>query len=136
MAGLSRNGRNKGYRYYDCSTRKKTGAKACSPGDLRADALEEAIADLMVDAYQDTGAFVAAAHQTYDNRALDVAPRGKRLGASKKELAKVQADIERLVSAIESATLAASSSVGERLTALEDQAKALRAEADQSTLDL
>lgn len=68
--GVSARGRSNRYRYYTCWNRNRRGRRACEAESVRADALERAVLDALVDLYAEPQALLdTAAQQTRDTGA-------------------------------------------------------------------
>lgn len=66
--GVSANSRTRRYRYYMCWTRNRYGAEACDADQVRADELEQAVMDALVDIYADPDALRDASAASRNRR--------------------------------------------------------------------
>ena|SRR5680860_573373 len=92
--GISANGRLGRYRYYACRSRQAKGKRACPAERVRADALERAVIDALLDAYNDIDLFqhtISEAVAELDNDLPDLA----------EELVSVEAQIRDKTAALD-----------------------------------
>jgi site-specific DNA recombinase len=124
--GVAAHGKRHRYRYYVCWTTQRYGKAACGAERLRADALEEAVLDALVDLYSDPEFITRALQAHLDAATLTVRQRHDELTATDAELAKTEAAVERYMHAFEAGTLTADI-FAERVRELGTKAKLLRA---------
>ena len=123
--GACATGKRHRYRYYVCSTRQRYGTKGCAGDRIRADELEGAVFDALVNLYNDPRLLLDAAEEAHrlnmaDSHRFDDELAGLRAGLRKAETA-----IERYMGAFENGTVT-EDMFGERVRHLGEQAAALR----------
>jgi site-specific DNA recombinase len=141
--GVSARGRSDRYRYYTCWNRNRRGRRACEAESVRADALERAVMDALVDLYAEPQALLdTAAQQTRDTSAT-TEQLDRDTAAVAAELRKVEAAIERWMAGFEEGTLSADTFAGrvrelgaraERLRARHAELQAIAAAANAATV--
>jgi len=123
--GACATGKRHRYRYYVCSTRQRYGTKGCTGDRLRADELEEAVFDALVELYSDPQLLLDAANEAHRLTEADSHQFDQELAAARAELRKTESAIERYMGAFESGAVT-EDMFGERVRHLGEQAAALR----------
>ncbi len=123
--GVSAHGRSERYRYYACWSRNRSGKKACTAENVRADALEKAVLDALVDLYADPDALLDAAAAQKRHTSATEARQADDAAAVAAELRKVEASIERWIAGFEDGTLSADT-FAHRVRELTERAERLR----------
>ncbi len=127
MLGTRATGRSKTYRYYTCFTRARYDSSTCDTPRLNADAVDAAVLHALGCFYRDQHALITDAISTaQQEHEAGHADRHAELAAVDTELNKVNAAIDRYLSAFERGTLD-EEMVADRLPALREQTKQLRA---------
>jgi site-specific DNA recombinase len=126
FTGTRATGRNATYRYYTCGGRQRYGTKSCAADRLPAEALDDAVLDSLLAAYEDTDLFAKAISEAQQRADLDESPHDAERAALQAELDKVERGIDRYLQAFESGTMP-EEVCGERVKALGANATALRA---------
>jgi site-specific DNA recombinase len=124
--GACATGKRHRYRYYVCSTRQRYGVKGCTGDRLRADELEEAVFDALVDLYSDPQLLLDAADEAHRLTEADSHQFDQELAAVRTELRKTESAIERYMGAFENGAVT-EDMFGERVRHLGEQTAALRA---------
>jgi site-specific DNA recombinase len=123
--GACATGKRHRYRYYVCSTRQRYGTKGCTGDRLRADELEDAVLDALVDLYSDPQLLLDAANEAHQLTKANSRQFDDELEAARAELRKTKSAIERYMSAFENGAVT-EDMFGERVRHLGEQAAALR----------
>jgi site-specific DNA recombinase len=126
FTGTRATGRNATYRYYTCGGRQRYGTKSCAVDRLQAEALDDAVLNSLLAAYEDTDLFGKAVAEAQQRADLDESPHDAERAALQAELDKVERGIDRYLQAFESGTMP-EEVCGERVKALGANATALRA---------
>ena len=126
FTGTRATGRNATYRYYTCGGRQRNGTKTCSSDRLPAGALDEAVVQSLLAAYEDTDLFANAVADAHGRAELGHARHEGELAALDAELAKVDAGIDRYLHAFETGAMP-EAICGTRVKDLSSQSTALRA---------
>lgn len=132
--GVSARGRSERYRYYTCWSRNRSGRQACEAESVRADALERAVLDALVDLYAEPTALLDAAARQKRHTGMTTARHEADAAAVAAELRKVEAAVDRWMAAFEEGSLTADSFAG-RVRGLTERAEALRARHAQLLAD-
>ncbi|GAA5110117.1 recombinase family protein [Haloechinothrix salitolerans] len=131
MLGTRATGRSKTYRYYTCFTRARYDSDKCDAKRLNADAVDAAVLHALGHFYRDQHALITdAISAAQAEHEAGHADRHAELAAVDTELNKVNAAIDRYLSAFERGTLD-EEMVADRLPALREQTKQLRARRDE-----
>jgi site-specific DNA recombinase len=125
LTGTAATGRNGTYRHYTCGSRQRLGNLACRAPRLPADALDKAVVEALVYSYEQVDPFEGAARRAKIHSGTSHERVAAEVATVVGELAKVEAAIERYLSAFENGTLA-EATCGERLRALGRRAADLR----------
>jgi len=123
--GACATGKRHRYRYYVCSTRQRYGTKGCAGDRIRADELEGAVFNTLVDLYSDPRLLLDAANEAHKLNGAGSRQFDDERAAVRAELRKAEAAIERYMSAFENGTVT-EDMFGERVRHLGEQAAALR----------
>lgn len=130
MIGEKATGRNNSeYRYYVCSSRKRTAGTSCASRRINADRLEEAVLTSVVSVYRDSGLFAEAAQRALQQREMDLPAQKVQAARIEKDLAQVRSSLDRYLAAIEAGTLDAAS-VNVRVLDLQEREETLTAQRD------
>ena len=122
--GACATGKRHRYRYYVCSTRQRYGAEGCTGDRLRADELEEAVFDALVELYSDPQLLLDAADEAHRLTRADSRRFDDELATVRAELRKTETAIERYMGAFENGAVT-EDMFGERVRHLGEQAAAL-----------
>jgi site-specific DNA recombinase len=125
FTGTAATGRNGTYRYYTCASRQRSGSHACRAPRLPADALDEAVVAALIETYERTDLFEEAAQRAKTRSGSARQRVEAELASVAGELAKIEAAIERYLTAFENGALP-EATCGERVRALETRAADLR----------
>lgn len=125
FTGTAATGRNGTYRYYTCASRQRSGNHLCQAPRLPADALDEAVIEALVETYERVDLFEEAARRAKTRGGAGRERVAAELATVVGELARIEAAIERYLSAFERGTLA-ETTCGERVRALGARAAELR----------
>ena len=124
--GVAAAGKGHRYRYYMCFSRQRYGKAACVGERLRADVLEEAVFDALLNVYKDPELIERAVAAKTQERATSVRMQRDEILATETELKKTEAAIERYMMAFEAGSIT-DDLFGPRVRDLSDNARALRA---------
>ena len=105
LVGERAKGQGGEYRYYVCRRRKLTSGVACASKRINADVLEIAVLETLIRVYRDYGLFSQAAEQAITAREAALPDTLARLATVEAELRRVQASIDRYLSAFEQGTM-------------------------------
>ncbi|GAA4884649.1 recombinase family protein [Saccharopolyspora cebuensis] len=131
MLGTRATGRSKTYRYYTCFTRARYDSSTCDTPRLNADDVDAAVLHALGHFYRDQHALITdAISMAQQEHEAGHADRHAELAAVDTEMNKVNAAIDRYLSAFERGTLD-EEMVADRLPALREQTKQLRARRDE-----
>lgn len=125
FAGTRATGRNETYRYYTCGSRQRYGASTCSADRLPAEALDSAIIEELLAAYDNSELFEDAVEEAHKDAQTGSRRLHGELSAVTLELTKVDASIDRYLRAFETGTMSASV-CGESVKDLSGRATTLR----------
>jgi site-specific DNA recombinase len=123
--GACATGKRHRYRYYVCSTRQRFGVTGCKGERIRADELEEAVFDALVDLYSNPQLLVDAADEERRLAVSDSRGPDEELATVRSELRKTEAAVERYMGAFENGALT-DKMFGERVRDLGTKAETLR----------
>ncbi len=123
--GASARGKRHRYRYYLCWTRSRYGTAACQGERIRADALEAAVFDALVNLYADPSVLIDATAADRDQTATAARQHAKELRSVEAELTRTEAAVNRYMLAFENGAVT-EDMFGERVRELGHKAKALR----------
>jgi site-specific DNA recombinase len=126
FTGTRATGRNATYRSYTCGGRQRNGTKTCSADRPPAEALDDAVVQSLLAAYDDTDLFANAVAEAHGRAQLGHSRHEGELAVLDAELAKVDAGIDRYLRAFETGVMP-EAICGERVKALGSQSTALRA---------
>jgi site-specific DNA recombinase len=126
FVGSQSNGRGGNYRYYICGTRSKHDKNACDAETMRADDLERAIVEQVVDVYADLDLFEGATSSALDADPAALGQVDGELGVVERENRKVEGTIGRYLAAFEAGTMS-DEDCGARLRELRSQKVELEA---------
>jgi len=126
FTGTRATGRNATYRYYTWGGRQRNGTKTCSADRLPAGALDDAVVQSLLAAYEDTDLFANAVAEAHGRAELGHARHEGEAAALDAELAKVDAGIDRYLRAFETGAMP-EAICGKRVKDLGAQSTALRA---------
>ncbi|MGH9076449.1 MAG: recombinase family protein [Acidimicrobiales bacterium] len=130
--GVAAAGRDHRYRYYACWTRQRYGKDACTGERMRADVIEAAVLDAILAIYADPELIERAVAVKAHEVATSAQLHQDQIAATKAELKKTEAAIERYVHAFESGTVS-DDMFGPRVRELGDRARTLRARHNELT---
>jgi site-specific DNA recombinase len=103
--GTSAHGRNGRYTYYACSTRYKYGPSTCNGDRLPKDRLEAAVLTQLADLYRDGRVIEKALADAAQHIETERPRIEEQLGATRAEIGRLEAKLERYFEAFEDGTL-------------------------------
>jgi site-specific DNA recombinase len=128
MIGEKATGRNNSeYRYYVCSSRKRTAGTSCASRRINADRLEHTVLSSVVSVYRDSGLFAQAAQRALQQREVDLPAQRAQATRIEKDLAQVRSSLDRYLAAFEAGTMEAAS-VSARVLDLQEREEILTAQ--------
>ena len=123
--GTAAHGRSNRYRYYTCWTRNRRGAGACDNDLVRADALEEAVWDALLDLYARPALFRKAVAEAADQQGAGRQQLAAELAGVEGAIRQDEAAIDRYLRAFEAGTMS-ETICGPRLKELTERVTDLR----------
>jgi site-specific DNA recombinase len=124
--GTAAHGRSARYRYYTCFSRNRHGSQGCRSDVLRADKLDEAVLESLLDTYADTRLVKAAIDASRLKTAQRAPSQRSELRRVEAEIVHAEAAVHRYYSAFESGGLPETRFLS-RVQALETRLTELRA---------